>query len=325
MGLWCGLAAAGAPACPGPSLALQVVAPGVMWLPGLPGEPDAGNHGRTRNQWLVRQGRQVWLVGAGPSPAQARALDCQLQTRWGWTVTDVWVPWPQAEQALGLQGWQRRWRGTPAARLWAHAEVRERMARQCPHCEATLRQRLGPAQADLGEAPIVLPEVAVVGESGRWGPWRWRRFYRAEGLPVVALHLWGTGLVAAPGLLWHDGGPPDLRDAQLQTWQASVQALLAWRQEADRDGTRVAPVARWLPEQGPWADDALLALHLHYGRWLGEAVRAQQAAGRLETDEPPAPPPPLVAWGGHRRAGLNWQRVWQALEPESFSSGASRP
>jgi hypothetical protein len=331
-----------ASACPQPRRRIIDLGPNVWWVagedtePDSSGDPDPHNRGLTAHLLAVRQGPRLWLLGAGPSPAAALALNCQLAALAGQRVTDVINPWPQATVTLGNQGFA-------PARWWAHTDVAAAMQRQCPHCEAQLRQRLGPAAEDLGPRPIRLPSHSFSGDSGPLGPFHWWRLWRAPGQAVTLWRLQVPGAAGqaqtwwmAPGLLWGDG-PPDLRDASLP---AVVQALETLRNLAvapepaeaalGTQATRTTESAtsahadRWLPTQGAVLDGVGLRQQLQYAQGLVTAVRARQLAAGLET-EPAADwrGPPWVwpegspAWATARspwRHALNWQRAWRQME-----------
>lgn len=297
------LAGAADAACPGPQLDMRPVAGLPAWVVwAAPGDADAHNRGQVSNLWVVREGRRVWLLGSGPSPAWGRALACQLKQRTGWTVSDVVNAWARPELALGN-------RAFAGARLWAHADVAQAMTERCPHCEQRLRQRLGAAASDLGPSPIQVATHRMQGEHGQLGPWQWWRLWRGPGTAVTVWRLRQAPLWAAPGLLWADG-PPDLRDTDSAHLNHAWQRLQALAQD---DGA----AARWLPEQGDWQPAQAPAQALAYLAHTRAAVAQAQAQGGLETDAPPPLPPGLPRWMGQgQRPGLNWQRLWRQMEAE---------
>lgn len=293
-------------ACPGPAVTLQPMGGGVWWAAAADGDADPANRGVVSNRLVVRDGARVWLLGSGPSPAAGAALACALRERLGWRVTDVVNPWARPELVLGNPAF-------PAARLWAHAEVAVAMRDACARCEARLRQRLGAAAADLGDAPIRVPTQLLQGDAGRLGPFDWWRLLRAAGSPVVVFRIRGRDLWVAQGLLWADG-PPDLRDAELHTLRSALARLEALAGDGE---------ARWMPEQGAWLGRSGPRDHGAYLQALTEAVRSRQAAGAAETDAAPALPGLAEAMGRGTRPALNWQRAWRQLEDEGF--GPPRP
>lgn len=307
-----GLAGAAAPA---PSMASfgglaapQVLAPGLWWWPGQAGEADAANRGQVSAVLLAAQARNLWLLGSGPSPAFGRQLRALVAEQLRRPVSDVISPWARPEAVLGQAAFG-------AVRRWAHHSVALAMERQCERCEARLRQRLEAAAADLGTGPVVrLPDRWLHGDQGLLGPWRWWRLWRAADSPVT-LWRWRQGpWWSAPGLLWADG-PPDLRDADLASFQASL-AWLARLSAAD------GAVARFLPEQGPVMGPEGLIETQDYLRGLAQAVSQALAAGGLASDPPStwAGLPPRLAV--HPRHALNWQRVWRQLEDASLAAGS---
>ncbi|MBT9597106.1 MAG: hypothetical protein IV094_14080 [Vitreoscilla sp.] len=287
-------------------MTLQPMGGGVWWAAAADGDADPANRGVVSNRLVVRDGARVWLLGSGPSPAAGAALACALRERLGWRVTDVVNPWARPELVLGNPAF-------PAARLWAHAEVAVAMRDACARCEARLRQRLGAAAADLGDAPIRVPTQLMQGDAGRLGPFDWWRLLRAAGSPVVVFRIRGRDLWVAQGLLWADG-PPDLRDAELHTLRSALARLEALAGDGE---------ARWMPEQGAWLGRSGPRDHGAYLQALTEAVRSRQAAGAAETDAAPALPGLAEAMGRGTRPALNWQRAWRQLEDEGF--GPPRP
>lgn len=301
---------AGAPACPAPTMRIESVAPGVWWIPGAPGDADARNRGAISNLLAVRDGQRLWLLGSGPSPSWGRALGCQLRRRSGLAVTDVIAPWSRPELVLGQTGLR-------APRHWAHADVIAAMRTRCAHCIERLRLRLGDAAADLAGVQAAIPTRALQGARGQLGPWRWWRLARSPDTAVTVWALPRAGLVSAHGLLWSDG-VPDLRDATLLTFSASLQALT----ELETTLKLAASALRWLPEQGPWLPSGAPARERDYIEALRQAARAAVEGAGLETDPPPPLPVPWPEPGSDLardlRHGLNWQRAWREAEAGAF-------
>lgn len=282
---------------PGP----EALASDAWWWPGAAGETDAGNRGHTVALVAARHQGRLWAVGSGPTPRLGAAWARWLHSRSGLSVHALMSPWAHAEAVLGA-------RGMRASAHWAHVAVARAMREQCAHCEARLRVRLGVAVSDMGRGPVIdLPEQHLVGESGDWGPWRWRRLGLAAERSLWVARWRDRPWWLAAGLLWADG-PPDLRDADL----AAVLAATVWLQRASaEEGAGL----RWLPTQGPaQTGPALLEATVAYWRGLRAAVQQRQDQGGQETD-PPGTWPGLVAdWAAHPRHALNWQRAWRQLE-----------
>lgn len=315
-----------AAACPGPALQLLPLAPGVWWLPAVPGDSDAGNRGQVSNLVLVQQGQgadaRLWAVGSGPSPAWGRALACQLQRRLGLRISDVISPWARPELVLGVAGLAVNGPGPGPSppRHWAHALVAQAMAAQCPHCVDLLRQRLGAAAADLGADPVALPDRLLQGEQGRLGPFDWWLLPRAAGRWLTVWRLARPGqpvLWLAPGLL-QGAGPPDGRDADLALLQQSSQRL---QRLAAADG----PAARFIGEQGPPLAASAPGLHAAY--WTGLLDQARAAVARADDEAAPAPGWPGLPAGWQQAPwhGLNWQRAWRQVEPAMLAAPAVAP
>lgn len=307
-----------AAACPGPALDFRPLAAGVWWLPAASGEADAGNRGQVLNLLLVRQGRRLWALGSGPSPAFGRALACQAHQRLGGPVTDVVSPWARPELVLGAGALVAAGGGEPAVRHWAHAAVAEALAQQCAGCVERLRQRLGTAAADLGPDPVHLPRQRLQGEQGRLGPFAWWRLPRAEGRwltvwrlqpPAPAPVLW-----FAPGLL-NGAGPPDGRDADLALLQQAARRL-------DRLAAADGAAARFLGDQGPPLPADGAARHAAY--WQALLAAAEAAVARGDDESAPAPALPGVAadWATQPWHGFNWQRAWRQVEPRVLAAPA---
>lgn len=277
----------------------------VWWIEGHAGDSTAANRGAISNLLACRDGRRLWLLGSGPSPAAGRRLAHALRRHTGRAVTDVISPWPRPELVLGQAAW-------PQARRWAHEEVAAAMRERCPGCVERLRLRLGDAAVDLGTDPVVVPALHLRGERGTLGPWRWWRLSRGHGTPVTVWMLPSARLIAAHGLLWGDG-PPDLRDADGAAMRVALDHLQALATD---------PSWRWLPEQGPLLPARAPAQHAAYLDALTQAVTEAQSRGALETDPPVAvpglPDPPHPAAGG--RHDLNWQHVWRETEAALFDA-----
>ena len=302
-----------AAACAGPQLVFKPAGPGVWWVPAQAGESDAGNRGQVSNLLLVRQGqgRQagLWVLGSGPSPAFGEALACQARQRLGLPLAAVISPWARPELVLGVAGLLRVQPGLPH---WAHASVADAMADQCPHCVDRLRQRLGPAAADLGDDPIRLPTRRLQGEQGQLGPFFWWRLPRAEGRWVTVWRLRRQPLWAAHGLMTA-GSPPDGRDADLAMLARSLDRLAAL---ARRDG----PAARFMGEQGDLLGDDAAARQAAYWRALKAAAVAAIERGDDEAAAAPALAGWPAAWAQHPWHGFNWQRAWRQFEPEVLAA-----
>lgn len=294
-------APAGSGPCAGPTIDFQALAPGLWYVPGLPGDPTAENRGQVSNLVVAPQGPRVWLLGSGASPAFGRALACRIRERWGRPVTDVISPWPRPELVLGVSG-------MGPVRHWAHAEVAAAMAQRCATCVARLRVQLGAAATDLGEAPVAVPDHRLQGERGQLGPWHWWRLRRGRGFTVTVWQFGDVPVRIAPGLLW-GGTAPDGRDADVRMLARATDALE--RLPGKPGGGRTV---RWLGEQGPPAA-GLPEHHRIYWATLMQAVRAAQARGDAESE--PAAPSPQVPAADPRHA-LNWQRAWRQLEAEEF-------
>ena len=306
--LWAGLLAACAqpgpagPACDEPALSFEALAPGLWRVPPAGLDTDAASRGQVHNLLLASTGSSLWLVGTGPSPAFARALQCQAQASLGLPLSAAMNPLAKSELVLGNQGLR-------GVSLWAPAAVAQAMQEQCAGCEERLRARLGPAAVDLGPAPVLLPPHRLPGSQGRWGPFEWRLLQRG---PESASSVWiwtgpgETKLVATFGLLGSEQAPPDVSDTSILLLADGIAQLL----QAAAD----AP-ALWLPDHGPLLERQQLLAQQAYWQALWRAARQGVAAGHTAL-QAPAPPTdaPMPAWWQHPRHGLNWQRAWRQAE-----------
>ncbi|MCU0967838.1 MAG: hypothetical protein MUF03_03285 [Rubrivivax sp.] len=290
-------APSGAEGCGAPAANLLPLGPEAWWLPGAAGDANADNRGFVVNLVLARHRGRLWALGSGPTPRFARALDCALRERFGRGVDEVIDPWARAELVLGNAG-------LPAARISAHETVAAAMAEQCDHCVARLRQRLGVAAGDLGDAPVRLPTHTLRGTQGALGPFEWWALPRAPGRVVTVWRHRASGVTTAHGLLW-TGSPPDGRDGHVATMRASTERLL---EVVPRGG-------RWIGEQGGVEADAAVVATARYWRRL-EATARHAVEGGLAA-MPAIDPAGLPAgWLDHPYHALNVQRVWRQVEDD---------
>jgi hypothetical protein len=271
--------------------------PDVWWVRAERGDADAVNRGRVSNLLIVRDGARIWAVGSGPSRAFARALDCVVRRDLRAPISDVISPWPRPELVLGAAG-------LPRARHWAHADAARAMRSQCVRCVARLRQRLGRAATDLGDAPVVrLPQHRLHGASGTLGPFAWWRLERAAGTPLTLWRARAAGVLTAHGLLW-PGDAPDLRDSSIAAMRAATAALAAIAREDDR----------LLGEQGAPARRAEIDAHQAYWSALDTAVQIALAQAQDATAVPRVLPGVDTSRTGGAAHALNWQRAWRQAE-----------
>jgi len=290
------------PRCEGPALRFEALAPGLWRVPPAGLETDAASRGQVHNLLLASAGSSLWLVGTGPSPAFARALQCQAQARLGLPLSAAMNPLAKSELVLGNQGLR-------GVSLWAPAVVAQAMRQQCAGCEERLRARLGPAAVDLGPAPVQLPPYWLTGSQGRWGPFEWRLLQRG---PESTSSFWiwtgpgETQLIASFGLLGSEQVPPDVSDTSILLLADGIAQLL----QAAGD----AP-ALWLPDHGPLLERRQVLAQQAYWQALWRAARQGVAAGHTALQAPaPSADAPLPAWWQHPRHGLNWQRAWRQAE-----------
>jgi hypothetical protein len=294
-----------------PNLSLESLSNTTWWVRGQEGDSDARNRGLTSHLLLVADGRRLWLLGSGPSPAFARALACIVQRDLQRTITDVVTPWARAELALGASG-------LPRARHWAHADVARAMRERCARCEARMRQRLDTHAADLGAKPVRIPSHTFAGASGRLGPMRWWRLWRDPSTAVTVFDVPHAKqpVLTAHGLVWV-GSTPDVRDSTVAALQAGLQSLAALPTLRDND----RQPRRLIGEQGP-SDapmDATLAAQMGYLKALATAVADVQALGGDGLTVPNTLPGVAQHLTQSPQHQLNWQRAWRQAEDASFA------
>jgi hypothetical protein len=275
---------------------------GLWWVRGERGDADARNRGVVSNLLIVRDGRRVWAIGSGPSPAFGRALGCVVEREVGQAISDVVSPWPRPELVLGAAG-------LPRARHWAHADVAQAMRRQCARCVMRLRQRIGASATDLGPANgrVRWPERLLHGASGQLGPLDWWRLQRAPGVPVTVWAVRGRGAITAHGLLWA-GDAPDLRDSRVEAMRAATAQLALISRDA----------ATLMGEQGEPARAGELEAHIVYWSALDAEVRHAQSRGDDATTVPTMLPGVEASRTKGTAHALNWQRAWRHAEDEAL-------
>ena len=285
---------------------LQRIGPQLWQVPSTVAPPDAANPtGASSGLAVVADGRRLWLVGSGPTPAFGAALACALHRATGRAVTDVINTRPHAELALGNAAF-------PQARVWALSDVAHTMRRHCPQCLARLKARLGVEGDSLQLAAIRLPTHRVdrgTAAAGRLGPFRWWALPRAPGARVLVLQHRNTGVVLAQGLVWVEG-VPDLRETTLAAMRPSLARLHVLAQ-----GHAV------LGEAGGFGSQADVSSHLLYLDTMHSAV--SDAVQRGDVEGVATAELGMAAFAA--RAGYAWlhplnlQRAWRELEAAAFA------
>ena len=297
------------------ALVWQPLSRDLWWIEASGLDADSRNRGHVGHLLLARHEGRIWLIGAGPSPAWARAFDDQVLQRLGQRVTDLALPMAQPEFVLGARGFAE-------ARVWTTQDLDGVLRHRCNDCVAQWRLRLGEAAVDLGDDPVRWADHTSAAPNGVWGPFIWRSWHlrRRDGTPLPGLMWWHADAAAggAWGLLWGDA-PPDLRDGD-------VHALL----DARPDWADIA--ARWDPAgQGRWlgAQGDLLPATVWqttspvFAYWsdLAQAAQLGVEAGHLPGERGPASQGRWPeAWSSHPRHNLNWQRVWRQAEEALFTA-----
>jgi hypothetical protein len=281
---------------------LAAVAAGVWRVPAARGEADAVNRGVTIQLVLVRDGKRLWLVGSGPTPAFGAALACAIERETGRRVTDVVNTRATPELALANIAFA-------TARLWALADVIATMRARCASCQARLKARIGEAGASLEAGTIRAPTRPVGAASqrrGRLGPFDWLALPRRAGERTLVLRHRASQVVVAQGLVWA-GDLPDLRETESETMQASLRRLRAFTASAVLLG-----------EQGePAPGAAAIDTQLAYLEALRRAIAPQLEHGDAAAAR--ADLPAFTGLPGYAATHpLNVQRVWRELEPGLF-------
>jgi hypothetical protein len=278
---------------------LQRVSPHLWRVAAQRGEPDAVNRGETAQLMVAVDGKRVWLIGSGPSPAYGAGLSCAVQRATGHRVTDVVNTRAAPELAMGNVAF-------PQAKLWALPDVLATMRARCEMCLERLKSRIGEAGASLQNEVIRPPEFAV--ERRPLGPFDWRSLPRMKGENVLVLRHRADRIVVAQGLLW-EGDVPDLHEVHIDVMAASLRAL-----EKFSKGARV------LGEQGELTQPSALAQHLRYVQQLRAAVWAQLQRGEVQgASGITAQLPEFASLPSYAaRHPLHVQRVWRELEPAMF-------
>ena len=289
------------------SLPVQALPPLVQLSPHLwrvaaaRGESTPDNGGLTSQLLLAVDGKQLWLVGSGPTPAFAQALACAIRQTLGKSVTDVINTRAAPELTMGNSAF-------PTARLWALPDVISAMQARCGQCLLRLKARIGAAGASL-QPDIIRPATQPV-LSPTLGPFEGLAVERAPGERSLALRHRSDHLVLAQGLLW-SGDVPDLLDTNSEAMLASWQALLKF---AGSDAL--------LGEQGDLAQASDLRQHIRYVEQLRALLWAQLQSG--QTLIAPSAAQDLPEFAGlpsyQTRHPLNVQRVWAELEPKLFDA-----
>lgn len=305
----------------GPALALEAVASDVWRVPVASEESTPANGGWVTQPVLVRDGRRLWLVGSGPTPAQGQRLRCLIERRLHRRVTDIVNTRAHPELALANAAFT-------GARIWALTDVASAMRARCPQCLAGLQQRIGPAEGrarddSLRGAPIRVPNhrhrlgggAAVGASDGHAGPFRWWAFELAPGQRTLVLQHRRSGWIVAQGLLWA-GGVPNLRETALEPLMDSLRHLRALARSADSSAT--ADRGGIVGEQGGTGDATDIDRHLDYLSQLKRSTQQALDRGEVEGASPIELPAFAGASGYAAYHALNRQRVWRELEQALF-------
>lgn len=284
----------------------QLIAVGkTVWrMPAAEGESSALNGGVVTQAVLVVDGRRLWLVGSGPTPAFGAALACLIEAERGRTVTDIVNTRAHPELALANRAFGR-------ARVWALPDVADAMGAQCGSCLDRLRGRIGSAGAGLTAEDIRVPAYRIGragADAGTLGPFAWQALPRAPGARTLVLQVRGEALLVAQGLVWV-GGIPNLRETDSAMLLSSLRRLRA-----------MAGGQRVIGEQGSVGGMADIDSHIAYLEALREDVRVRVERGDDEAGTLASISlPQFAALSGYADIHpLNRQRVWREFETALF-------
>lgn len=277
------------------------VAPGVHVLPGIPGDPEPANLGRTGNCGFLVGTTGVVVVDTGVSRAHGEALLAEIRRVTPLPVVLVINTHAVQEFLFGNAAFD------PAV-LLAHRATVELMRSRCEHCLDNLRQMLG--EAAMEGTRLVVPERTVDGDA----------ILDAGGRRLRLVH---PGWAATPGdLLVLDEATgtlftgsvasqdqvPLLRDGRLADWIAALDAIEALAPRAVVPGHGPAPA----PGAVRATRDYLVELDRVVRRLYDGGTSLIEAIDRAEL-------PGFAHWAGygsvHRK---NVQQLYLALELEEL-------
>lgn len=286
---------------PDDTLPWRALADGLWVWDGANVDIDAGNRGHVAPTAVLIAGDRALLIDPGPSAHHAERVRRSLRCRFGAEVSDVANTHAHAENVLGNAAFADD-AAAGRVRIWATAATRASMARRCPACLQSLRERVGEeAMAGTG---IVLPTHTLAeGDTLTIGHQRLQVRRVEQGHSDGDLVLWWPReRVLFAGGLVVDGRLPELAQGSLDGWLAALRRLAALR-------PRVVVGSRVGDARG-------IAATQRYLRTLRRGVLAAMDAGHLAEEPGLVPMREWRHWAGHaERQGFNVQRAWRELEP----------
>ncbi len=236
----------------------MAVGPGAYMLPGLPGEADAVNLGRTGNAGFIVGSTGVIAVDTGVSRRHGEALLAAIAEVTKLPVRLAFVTHARQEFLFGATAYQAR--GIPVVMHRAAAEL---MAARCENCLKILNRELG-EDAMRGTAvfrPDQVFELSHVNEAiGR--PVLVQHHGHSSGPGDISVFDVRSGTLFAGGLL-DNRRVPDIQDSILETWHGALAAM------------RTLRIDSVVPGHGPATDPDVIN---RVGRYL---LRLERRVGEL--------------------------------------------
>jgi glyoxylase-like metal-dependent hydrolase (beta-lactamase superfamily II) len=270
-GLWLGAAAVpravAVPAAPADRVPVVRVGSDAYMLPGLPGEPDAGNLGRVGNAGFIVGRSGVIAIDTGTSYRHGTALLAAIARTTDRPIRLALITHTRQEFLFGAAAYRER--GIPIA---MQAEAAGLMASRCDNCLKGLRQLLGDeamAGTTMFKADQAFTDPQQIDASALIGrPVQLLYFGHSSGPGDVAVFDRRSGVLFAGGLADRQR-IPDIGDSDLPGWQNALRALQA------------LPIKVVVPGHGRAGPAATLADTAHYLAQLQARV-----ASLLHSDTP---------------------------------------
>lgn len=223
------------------------VAPGVYLMPGSSDEAGPDNRGIVGNSGFIVGDSGTTVINTGSSYAHGRRLIAAAERVGGKPVVLAVLTQPLQEFVMGSAAFAER--GIP---VLAHALSAKLVMARCDNCLKNLKTLLGD---ELMEGTRVLePGLTLTATETRRVGGRVLRFWHAGwgATPGDLVVIDEASGVAFTGALLSVRRIPDLRDANVAGWRASLDAL------------RALPLKRLVPGYGPAAGPEAIAAQLAY-------------------------------------------------------------
>ena len=258
-------AAAAAQAADARVLAPIELAAGVYMLPGLPGEPDAINLGRTGNAGFIVGRTGVLAIDTGTSYLHGRALLAAIRGVTDRPVRMAIVTHTRQEFLFGAAAYREQ--GIPIAMQHEAAAL---MASRCENCLKELRGTLG--EEAMRGTEMFKPDLDFVDPLGVNAAQLIGRslqvlyFGHSSGPGDIAVFDPRSGTLFAGGLL-DAQRIPDVIDSNLAGWREALRSL------------RAMPLDTIVPGHGPAASMRLVTQVERYLELLEQRERELLKAG----------------------------------------------